>query len=174
MPEEWCLGKFESGWMRSDVCFEYITDDFNSWVDRNSIKKSILLLSDGYKPHMVLSAKIDIILYALHPNTTHMLQPADVSVIAPLTSSWKAVVGKFLSKPENVNSCVNKTNFCQLFRDTLEDNEHDHKYKKTDSENVDCIRIISMLWITVNVYKDRECSQRTDASVKGHNECGSY
>lgn len=68
---------------------------------------------------------LGIILYALPPNTTHMLQPADVSVFGPLKSSWKAVVRKFLSKPDNVNTCVNKTNFCRLFRDILEETNMD-------------------------------------------------
>lgn len=135
MPKEWCLGKSESGWMRSDVLFEYISNDFNNSVDRNCLKKPILLLIDGHKSHMslVLSAmceKLGIILYALPPNSTHMLQPADISVFAPLQSSWKAVVRKFLSKPENVNSCVTKTNFCQLFRDTLEDTKMNTNIKK--------------------------------------------
>ncbi|KOB70151.1 Uncharacterized protein OBRU01_15785 [Operophtera brumata] len=82
MPPEWVLGRSESGWMRGDVFFEYITNDFNNWVESNGIKKPILLLVDGHKSHMslVLSAtceQMGIILYALPPNTTHMLQPAD-------------------------------------------------------------------------------------------------
>lgn len=125
MPPEWVLGKSESGWMRADIFFEYITNDFNNWVENNGIKKPILLLVDGHKSHMsmvlsVMCEQLGIILYALPPNSTHMLQPADVSVFGPLKNHWKNIVRIFLSKPENINSAVTKTNFCALFRDTME------------------------------------------------------
>lgn len=64
--------------------------------------------------------EMQIILYALPPNTTHILQPADVSVFAPLKSYWKSTVRKFLFKPENLNSAVTKTNFCTLLAETLQ------------------------------------------------------
>lgn len=50
---------------------------------------------------------------------THILQPADVSVFKPLKQEWKTTVRSWLSRPENVNSCVNKLNFCTLFEETL-------------------------------------------------------
>ncbi|CAK1579754.1 unnamed protein product [Parnassius mnemosyne] len=125
MPPHWVLGRSDSGWMRSDVFFEYITNDFNNWVVSNEIQRPILLLVDGHKSHMSLELsgmceQMGIILYALPPNTTHILQPADVSVFGPLKSEWKNVVRKFLTKPENLNSSVTKTNFCVIFKDCLE------------------------------------------------------
>ncbi|XP_045492332.1 tigger transposable element-derived protein 1-like [Colias croceus] len=124
MPQEWCLGKSETGWMRGEIFFEYITNEFNSWIVDNNIKKPVLLLVDGHKSHMSLALstmceKLQIILYALPPNTTHILQPADVSVFAPVKTYWKSTVRKFLSKPENFNSAVTKTNFCTLLNDVL-------------------------------------------------------
>lgn len=125
MPSDWILGRSESGWMKSDVFFEYITNDFNAWLEQNKIQKPILLLVDGHKSHMSLMLssmceQLGIILYALPPNTTHMLQPADVSVFAPLKCHWKKIVRNFLTKPENVNKSVTKTNFCQLLQGTIE------------------------------------------------------
>lgn len=126
MPPDWCLGKSESGWMRGDIFFEYVTNDFNNWIDRNNITKPVLLLVDGHKSHMsmmlsTVCEQMQIILYALPPNTTHILQPADVSVFAPLKAYWKNTVRSFLRKPENFNSSVTKTNFCKLFNETLQD-----------------------------------------------------
>lgn len=97
MPEHWSLGRTESGWMNGDVFFEYITNDFNNWIIQNKIMKPVLLLVDGHKSHMslILSSiceELGIILYALPPNTTHKLQPADVSVFAPLKAQWKSHV----------------------------------------------------------------------------------
>lgn len=72
------------------MCF-LNTSHLNNWVESNGIQKPMLLLVDGHKSHMslVLCAKcekMDIILYAMPPNTTHMLQPADVSVFDPMKS----------------------------------------------------------------------------------------
>ncbi|CAG4943535.1 unnamed protein product [Colias eurytheme] len=126
MPPDWCLGKSESGRMRGDVFFEYITNDFNNWLERNNIIKPVLLLVDGHKSYMSLMLcticeQLNIILYALPPNTTHIFQPADVSVFAPLKASWKNTVRNFLMKPENINKTVTKTNFCKLFAETLQE-----------------------------------------------------
>ncbi|KAG5887470.1 hypothetical protein JTB14_017325 [Gonioctena quinquepunctata] len=61
-----------------------------------------------------------IVLYALPPNTTHILQPADVSVFKPLKLEWKKTIRKWQKLPENVNSCVTKVNFCKVFQSTLD------------------------------------------------------
>lgn len=124
MPQEWCLGRSETGWMRGEVFFEYVTNEFHNWVVENNIIKPILLLVDGHKSHMSLMLstsceELQIILYALPPNTTHILQPADVSVFAPVKTYWKSTVRAFLSKPENLNSAVTKTNFCTLLNGAL-------------------------------------------------------
>ncbi|KAG5873062.1 hypothetical protein JTB14_007699 [Gonioctena quinquepunctata] len=60
-----------------------------------------------------------ITLYAFPPNTTHMLQPADVSVFKPLKQEWRSTVRKWLSRQE-VNSSVTKLNFCSLYEETLQ------------------------------------------------------
>lgn len=86
------------------------------------MKRFILLLVDGHKSHMSLPLsqsceENQIFLYALPPNTTHMLQPADVSVFLPLKQQWKNTVTKW---PENSNRTVTKVNFCQVFHEALE------------------------------------------------------
>ncbi|CAH0549892.1 unnamed protein product [Brassicogethes aeneus] len=128
MPPSWVLGKSESGWMRSDVFFEYIANDFNKWVDENKLKRPILLLVDGHRSHMSLpfSQFCDankIILYALPPNTTHMLQPADVSVFRPLKQQWKNTVAQWQSEPENLNRSITKVNFCPVFNEALKSSD---------------------------------------------------
>ncbi|KAF2885884.1 hypothetical protein ILUMI_20292, partial [Ignelater luminosus] len=63
---------------------------------------------NGHKSHMTLALsefcnKDQIILYALPPNTTHILQPADVSVFRLLKEGWKNTIRKWQSNPENIN-----------------------------------------------------------------------
>lgn len=124
MPPDWFLGKSETGWMRSDIFYEYIVNGVNKWLEDNDIPKPVILFVDGHKSHMSmqLSKWCDengIILYALPPNTTHIMQPADVSIFKPLKSQWKNTVRDWQSKSENVNSILNKTNFCPLLADCL-------------------------------------------------------
>nr|CAI5853559.1 unnamed protein product [Callosobruchus analis] len=118
MPPNWVLGRSDSGYMRGDVFFEYIANDFNEWVTQNDLKRPILLFIDGHKSHMTmnLSEFCDthgIILYCLPPNTTHILQPADVSVFKPLKTEWKKTVREW--QRHEVNKCVTKINFCRVF-----------------------------------------------------------
>ncbi|KAG5871935.1 hypothetical protein JTB14_022410 [Gonioctena quinquepunctata] len=55
---EWMLGKSESGWMKGDVFYEYIANDFNNWLTIHSIKKPVILFIDGYKSHMTVTSLI--------------------------------------------------------------------------------------------------------------------
>ncbi|KAJ8953423.1 hypothetical protein NQ318_023540 [Aromia moschata] len=83
---------------------------------------------NGHRSHMSLPlsefcAANKIILYALPPNTTHMLQPADVSVFRPLKQQWKNTIAQWQSKPENVNRSVTKVNFCPIFNEALQSSD---------------------------------------------------
>lgn len=83
--------------MRGDIFYEYVANYFNKWVIENHLRKPILLLIDGHKSHMTLALsefcdENRIILYALPLNTTHILQPADVSIFKPIKQKWKNTV----------------------------------------------------------------------------------
>jgi hypothetical protein len=134
MPPTWILGKSDKGWMTADAFFEYISNDFNKWIIQEKIPKPVIVFIDGHKSHMSLplSQFCDangIVLYALPPNTTHMLQPADVSVFKPLKQEWRTTVRKWLNQPENVNSSVTKLNFCTLFEETLQGTDTTNQIK---------------------------------------------
>lgn len=124
MPTSWVLGRSESGWMKSDVFYEYICNSYNTWLTENGIKKPVLLFIDGHKSHMTLSLSQfceanGIILYALPANTTHMLQPADVSVFKPLKQEWKNTIRIWQAREENINQTVTKINFCKILHETF-------------------------------------------------------
>jgi hypothetical protein len=119
MPPSWFLGRSETGWMRSEVFFEYIANGFNSWLNEQKVPRPVLLLIDGHRTHLTLElsqfcSENGIILYALPPNTTHMVQPADVSVFKPLKTEWKKTLRYWQSKPENTNKVLTKRPFCPL------------------------------------------------------------
>ena len=126
MPEKWFLGRSETGWMRSDIFFEYIANNVNVWIDEQNITRPVILFIDGHKSHLTKEISEfchsnKIILYALPPNTTHIMQPADVSVFKPLKSKWKHTVRQWLNKEDNSNSSVTKINFAPLLQDVVKD-----------------------------------------------------
>lgn len=95
-PDDFCLLKNESGWMTSDTFTSFITDFFDPWLIKKNIQKPVLLFLDGHRSHMTLqfSAKSEdrgIIIYRLPPNSTHILQPADVGFFKSLKSYFRQI-----------------------------------------------------------------------------------
>lgn len=124
LPENWFLGKSETGWMVSETFFEYVANGVHNWLNENNVQRPILLFVDGHKSHMTMELsqfcqENEIILYALPPNTTHIMQPADVSVCKPLKSEWKKTVRNWQLKPENSNKVISKSTFCPLLHMVL-------------------------------------------------------
>ncbi|XP_023016412.2 uncharacterized protein [Leptinotarsa decemlineata] len=74
MPNGWILGKSEKEWMTCDVLFEFLSNDFNTCLTRENIPKPVILFVDG--TNLILLWRQ--VSGAIPPNTTHMLQPADV------------------------------------------------------------------------------------------------
>jgi hypothetical protein len=122
VPNDWGIGRSESGWMTGQTFFEYIKELFVPCLQKNEITLPVLLLVDGHKSHINLDlhefcVKNKIILYCLHPNTTHILQPCDVGIFGPLKAAWKTAVRKHKIK-NNVQ--ITRSNFAKLFAEAFE------------------------------------------------------
>ena len=107
MPLHFFVGYSDSGWMKSENFYEFLSKAFLPWVHDNNVQKPVILFVDGHKTHVTLHASKfcednEVILYLLPPNTTHILQPADVGAFRPLKHYWKEVVANF--KREDVNA----------------------------------------------------------------------
>lgn len=110
--------------MKADIFYDYISKGLNKWLNDNNVKKPVLVFIDGHKSHMTKDLSKycydnGIILYALPPNTTHMMQPADVSVFKPLKQEWARTVHEWSSQPDNFNSVLTKSTFCPLLNKVL-------------------------------------------------------
>lgn len=119
IPEDWASGKSPKGWMTSRVFYGYIANTLLPAIRKSNVEFPILFLIDGHKSHITyevsqLCNDNQIILYALHPNATHIIQPADVSVFKPLKNSWKKVVNKW--KSDTGNRVVTRAQFAPLLR----------------------------------------------------------
>ena len=97
LPEDMEAARTESGWMTSQAFFEYVVNNFNNWLINHKIQKPVILFLDGHKTHLVMQLSVKcnelgIILYLLPPNTTHILQPADVGPFKPLKQYYRQAV----------------------------------------------------------------------------------
>ena len=123
IPESISHLKTQSGWMRSDAFYDFVTGIFNDYLVEKNVQKPVILFLDGHSSHtsMQLSIEADnlgIILYRLQPNSTHIMQPADVGPFKPLKDFWKSKVHEFQNKNPNVS--VSKKDVAPLVKTALD------------------------------------------------------
>ncbi|XP_076666524.1 uncharacterized protein LOC143368051 [Andrena cerasifolii] len=103
--------------MTLELFYEYIANKFYPWVAACRIQLPVILFLDGHVSHMTqpLSAFCHdhhIILVALPPNTTHLMQPMDVTMFSPLKAHWRKEVNAY--RIENHVLSVAKHDFAVL------------------------------------------------------------
>ncbi|XP_072401163.1 uncharacterized protein [Diabrotica undecimpunctata] len=123
VPKGWAIGRSDSGWMTSATFFEYFANIFYPWLVENSIIFPVILFLDGHKSHYNLELyefciKHRIILYCLYPNSTHILQPCDVSIFRPLKVEWKSVCRLHKQKS---STPITRHNFSMLFKEAFDE-----------------------------------------------------
>ncbi|XP_049940978.1 uncharacterized protein LOC126417125 [Schistocerca serialis cubense] len=99
-PPNWGIGKTENGWMTGESFFEYITNVFDPFLKEAEIPRLVVIFLDGHCSHLTLHLsrycrENQIILVALLPNSTHILQTLDVAVFGPMKKMWKKIVQKW-------------------------------------------------------------------------------
>lgn len=123
VPDEWGIGRSESGWMTGQTFYEFITNIFEKWLTRMKIPRPVILFIDGHSSHLTLHTsrfciENGIILVALHPNATHLIQPMDVAVFRSLKGGWKDAVHQW-----RIDHCqspiLRKIHFCPLLERVL-------------------------------------------------------
>ena len=122
MNPEWAIGRSKTGWMTGQAFFAYVGNTLIPYLKSKGTTFPILYLIDGHKSHLTwqvasLCEENDIILYSLFPNSTHILQPADVSFFRPLKTRWRNVVGDW--KRQTGNRAVTKQLFAPLLETAL-------------------------------------------------------
>lgn len=124
VDKTWGIGRSESGWMCGSTFYEYITNVFVKWLDNHQIKRPIVLFVDGHVSHMTMPLskfclQNGIEVLALYPNSTHLLQPMDVSVFKALKVYWKQSVRNW--HVENYGNKLRKEHFSVVFSQALKD-----------------------------------------------------
>lgn len=117
VPANWGIGRSDSGWMVSEVFYEFIANVFHPFLIQSGIEFPVILFVDGHKSHLTyhlsnLCNNLKIILIALYPNATRILQPADVAAFRPLKGGWKK--GVFEWRNENPHCAITKKDFAPI------------------------------------------------------------
>ena len=108
-------GLSSKGWMDMELFRDWFIGHFLSYAPAC---RPLLLLLDGHSSHFCpevirAAAAEGVIIFALPPNTTHLSQPLDKGVFAPLKIEWRKVVQDFISK--NPGRDITRYDFSALF-----------------------------------------------------------
>ncbi|XP_062556971.1 uncharacterized protein LOC134221809 [Armigeres subalbatus] len=104
MQSDWGVGKSERGWMDRENFQAYIQNILYPSLVRRNVPFPVIFFVDGHSSHTGIEAAeacatLGIILIALYPNATHIMQPCDVSIFKPLKNQWTKVIDQW--KMEN-------------------------------------------------------------------------
>lgn len=88
------------------------------------IQLPVTLFVDRHRSHLTMQASElceakQVVLIALHPNCTHILQPADISVFKPLKAGWKQHVREWKFNNDQAYNDVVKSNFAPLLAEVF-------------------------------------------------------
>lgn len=108
--------------MTSSTFFQYISGPFFKHLQHTNAKFPVILFVDGHTSHLSLQTtefclKNKIILMALFPNSTRILQPMDVGLFHTIKDDWKSLAQEW--KFENRKATMGKQDFCKILRDCL-------------------------------------------------------
>lgn len=114
----------QSGWMNTEAFYKYMTQTFYPWLKENNVVLPIVVFLDGHGSHLSIPLSEfcrdnGIVLIALPPNATHILQPIDVGVIYPLKCIWKKV--RHIWERNNVNAVFCRKHFGSLLKESLDE-----------------------------------------------------
>lgn len=105
--------------MNSDIFYAY-KNVLHPHLVKTGKKFPVVLFVDGHKSHLTYSVSelctnLQIVLIALYPNCTLLLQPADVAAFKPLKTQWQKTVLEWRrTNPSH------KTQFVPLLKITME------------------------------------------------------
>lgn len=121
-PSDWGIGKSDNGWMDTQNFVLYIKKILYPALLKSKTTFPVIYFVDGHSSHVALEAadlcrELGIVLIALFPNATRILQPADVAIFGPLKNSWRNVVDIWRS--DHPAERISLATFGQLLQDAM-------------------------------------------------------
>ena len=103
LPNTLSAGKTINGWMTGESFYEYFTNVFYPWCLKQKIRFPIIVYLHGHGSHLTLPLsdfciENQIELMPLYPNATHLIQPLDVGLFAPLKQKYLNAVAEWVQE----------------------------------------------------------------------------
>ncbi|KAF9420546.1 hypothetical protein HW555_003296 [Spodoptera exigua] len=122
VPSEWGIGLSDNGWMKAELFIQYIQNVLHPALMKRNITFPVILFLDGHKSHTTLQLtqlcqNLGIILIALYPNATRILQPADVAAFRPIKVMWRKAVLEW--RTDNLTKSLLKTDVAPILEKLL-------------------------------------------------------
>lgn len=115
-----------SGWMAAQTFAEYLQTIFYPDLCRRGVEFPVVVFVDAHTPHFsfetqMFCEKKKIILIALYPNSTHLMQPMDVAIFGPLKKKWRFAVHEWKYKSHDFRT-LSREHFAGLLRKVVMEN----------------------------------------------------
>lgn len=125
IPPGYAYKRTKSGWMTSESFLNYIETDFCPWIKAMNIPFPIIIFIDGHQSHLSLDlskfcSSNGIILVALYPNATHILQPMDVGVFRSLKQRFRAA-RDIWAMANGINTRFGKPDFPAVLKSAVDE-----------------------------------------------------
>ena len=117
--EEAYFTKSDNGWINEGIFLSFLRDIFIPHVEKEQIKKPVILYVDGHTSHKSLEvsemcSQNGIILYCLKAHASHLIQPLDQAVFSPMKAAWQEAVRKHINK---TTEAVTLRTFARVLKD---------------------------------------------------------
>ena len=112
--------------MNSPIFYEFIRDGFVPWLEKLDIPRPVIFLVDGRRSYLSqevseLCDREQVVLYALPPNTTDLLQPAEVAIFDPLKKKFADAVARWQQRADNFNKVLSIRDVAPLLAEIVGD-----------------------------------------------------
>lgn len=110
--------------MNQKTFHQYISEVFLHYLRTHNATFSAIVFVDGHSFHFSFETtefcvNNQIYLIALYPNSTHLTQPMDVALFAPIKQKWRQAVHKW--KYEHNYATMAKSHFCEVLKGVIRD-----------------------------------------------------
>jgi hypothetical protein len=138
MPEGFCAARSDTGWMTSQVFFEYMANVFIPELaqirrQQKGLKDNeelvlneddwVVFWLDGYSSHLTLhTSKLcelnKILMYCFKAHSSHLCQPNDVGPFKPLKAEWRSAVNTWRLREQHFEH-VARVDFAEVLNMAL-------------------------------------------------------
>ncbi|KAL0852380.1 hypothetical protein ABMA28_000577 [Loxostege sticticalis] len=123
VPSHWGVSLSETGWMTYKIFYQYITNVLHPYLISQNVVFPVILFLDGHRSHInyelsIKCKELGIVLIALYPNSTRILQPADVAAFRPIKNGWRKAVLEW--RRQNIGKQMTKVDFGGVLNIVLE------------------------------------------------------